>query len=146
MCRILTLSKLYGYHYRYYYMDIHVYDISIYLYGYIDIAEVKLVVMYVFENWRRTVDQSDNTSNAADFFVKMGVLWFLYARLKNGRIMLWQCPSVCPSVRPSVRPSFPAFFSTWFEISIWNLVYAFSRWHDMSSSSFITIGSFWPSL
>ena len=30
---------------------------------------------------------------------------FLYARLKNGRIMLWQCPSVCLSVRPSVRPS-----------------------------------------
>ena len=56
---------------------------------------------------------------------------FLYPRLKNGRIMLWQCPSVCPSVRPSVRPSFPDFFSTCFEISIWNLVYAFSRWHDM---------------
>ena len=72
--------------------------------------------------------------------------WFLYARLKNGRIMLWQCPSVCPSVRPSVRPSFPDFFSTCFEISIWNLVYAFSRWHDMSSLSFITIGSLWPSL
>ena len=71
---------------------------------------------------------------------------FLYARLKNGRIMLWQCPSVCPSVRPSVRPSFPDFFSTCFEISIWNLVYAFSRWHDMSSLSFITIGSLWPSL
>ena len=67
---------------------------------------------------------------------------FLYARLKNGRIMLWQCPSV----RPSVRPSFPDFFSTCFEISIWNLVYAFSRWHDMSSLSFITIGSLWPSL
>ena len=71
---------------------------------------------------------------------------FLYARLKNGRIMLWQCPSVCPSVRPSVRPSFPDFFSTCFEISIWNLVYAFSRWHDMSSLSFITIGSIRPSL
>ena len=71
---------------------------------------------------------------------------FLYARLKNGRIMLWQCPSVCPSVRLSVRPSFPDFFSTCFEISIWNLVYAFSRWHDMSSLSFITIGSLWPSL
>ena len=71
---------------------------------------------------------------------------FLYARLKNGRIMLWQCPSVCPSVRPSVRPSFPDFFSTCFEISIWNLVYGFSRWHDMSSLSFITIGSLWPSL
>ena len=68
---------------------------------------------------------------------------FLYARLKNGRIMLWQCPSVCPSVRPS---KFPDFFSTCFEISIWNLVYAFSRWHDMSSLSFITIGSLWPSL
>ena len=50
---------------------------------------------------------------------------FLYARLKNGRIMLWQCPSV--------RPSFPDFFSTCFEISIWNLVYAFSRWHDQSA-------------
>ena len=73
-------------------------------------------------------------------------LSFLYARLKNGRIMLWQCPSVCPSVRPSVRPSFPDFFSTCFEISNWNLVYAFSRWHDMSSLSFITIGSLWPSL
>ena len=71
---------------------------------------------------------------------------FLYARLKNGRIMLWQCPSVCLSVRPSVRPSFSDFFSTCFEISIWNLVYAFSRWHDMSSLSFITIGSLWPSL
>ena len=67
---------------------------------------------------------------------------FLYARLKNGRIMLWQCPSVCPSV----RPSFPDFFSTCFEISIWNLVNTFSRWHDMSSLSFITIGSLWPSL
>ena len=29
--------------------------------------------------------------------------------LKNGRIMLWQCPSVCPSVRPSVRV-FRTFF------------------------------------
>ena len=50
------------------------------------------------------------------------------------------------SVRLSVRPSFPDFFSTCFEISIWHLVYAFSRWHDMSSLSFITIGSLWPSL
>ena len=54
--------------------------------------------------------------------------------------------SVRLSVRPSVRPSFPDFFSTCFEISIWNLVYASSRWHDMSSLSFITIGSLWPSL
>ena len=54
--------------------------------------------------------------------------------------------SVRLSVRPSVRPSFPDFFSTCFKISIWNLVYAFSRWHDMSSLSFITIGSLWPSL
>ena len=87
---------------------------------------------------------------------------FLYARLKNGRIMPWQCPSVrlsvcpsvrpsvrlsvCPSVRPSVRPGFPDFSSTCFEISIWNLVYTFSRGHDMSSLSCITIGSLWPSL
>ena len=69
---------------------------------------------------------------------------------KTGRIMPWQCPSVRLSVRlsvrPSVRPRFPDFSSTCFEISIWNLVYAFSRWHDMSSLSCITIGSIWPSL
>ena len=45
-----------------------------------------------------------------------------------------------------VRPGFPDFSSTCFEISIWNLVYTFSRWHDMSSLSCITIGSLWPSL
>ena len=57
---------------------------------------------------------------------------FLYARLKNGRIM----------------PTFfyTDFSSTSFEISIWNLIYTFSRWHDMSSLSCITIGSLWPSL
>ena len=69
---------------------------------------------------------------------------------KTGRIMPWQCPSVRLSVRlsvrPSVRPRFPDFSSTSFEISIWNLVYAFSRWHDISSLSCITIGSIWPSL
>ena len=69
---------------------------------------------------------------------------------KTGRIMPWQCPSVRLSVRlsvrPSVRPRFPDFSSTCFEISIWNLVYTFSRWHDMSSLSRITIGSLWPSL
>ena len=62
---------------------------------------------------------------------------------------VWKTDVLCygnVSVRPSVRPSFPDFFSTCFEISIWNLVYAFSRWHDMSSLSFITIGSLWPSL
>ena len=45
-----------------------------------------------------------------------------------------------------VRPGFLDFFSTCFAISIWNLVYTFSRWHDMSSLSCITIGSLWPSL
>ena len=55
-------------------------------------------------------------------------------------------PSVRLSVRPSVRPRFPDFSSTCFEISIWNLVYTFSRWHDISSLSCITIGSLWPSL
>ena len=55
-------------------------------------------------------------------------------------------PSVRLSVRPSVRPRFPNCSSTCFEISIWNLVYTFSRWHDMSSLSCITIGSLWPSL
>ena len=53
---------------------------------------------------------------------------------------------VRPSIRPSLRPRFPDFSSTCFEISIWNLVYTFSRWHDMSSLSCITIGSLWLSL
>ena len=66
--------------------------------------------------------------------------------------------SVRPSTRPDlhhvvglfilrdVRLSFPDSFSTCFEISFLNLVYTFSRWHDMSRLSFIIIGSLWPSL
>ena len=36
-------------------------------------------------------------------FLLSAIMWslLLYARLKNGRIMLWQCLSVRPSVRPS---------------------------------------------
>ena len=41
---------------------------------------------------------------------------------------------------------FPGFFSTCFEISIWNLVYTCSRWCYTSSSSFIPIGTLWPTL
>ena len=54
--------------------------------------------------------------------------------------------NVRPSVCPSVRPRFPDFSSTGFKISILILVFTFSRWHDMSSLSCITIWSFWPSL
>ena len=79
--------------------------------------------------------------------LKLIKLMYFYTPVwKTGRIMPWQCPSVRLSVRPSVRPRFPDFSSTCFEISIWNLVYTFSRWHDMSSLSCITIGSLWPSL
>ena len=42
---------------------------------------------------------------------------FLYARLKNGRIMLWQCPSVRPSVR---------VFRTFFQRA---LRYQFETWY-----------------
>ena len=42
--------------------------------------------------------------------------------------------------------SFPSFFSTCFEISVWNLVYTCSRWCYTSSSSFIPIGTLWPTL
>ena len=80
----------------------------------------------------------------------LGKISFYTPVWKTGRIMPWQCSSVRLSVRlsvrPSVRPRFPDFSSTCFEISIWNLVYTFSRWHDMSSLSCITIGSLWPSL
>ena len=54
--------------------------------------------------------------------------------------------AVTMSGRLSVCPRFPDFFSTCFEIAIWNLVYTFSRWHDMSSVSCNTIGSPWPNL
>ena len=81
---------------------------------------------------------------------KVHIVHFYTPVWKTGRIMPWQCPSVRLSVRlsvrPSVRPCFPDFSSTCFEISIWNLVYTFSRWHDMSSLSCIKIGSLWPSL
>ena len=66
--------------------------------------------------------------------------------LCRGNVRPTVCPSVRLSVRPSVRPCFPDFSSTCFEIPIWNLVYTFSRWHDMSSLSCITIGLIWPSL
>ena len=62
---------------------------------------------------------------------------------------VWKTDVLCRGdvVRLSVRPSeFSGLFSTCFDISIWNLVYAFSRWHDMWSLSFITTGSLWPSL
>ena len=42
--------------------------------------------------------------------------------------------------------SFPGIFSTCFEISVWNLVYTCSRWCYTSSSSFIPIGTLWPTL
>ena len=73
-------------------------------------------------------------------------IFIVFIRPFEKRTYYAMAMSVRLSVRPSVRPSFPDFFSTCFEISIWNLVYAFSRWHDMSSLSFITIGSLWPSL
>ena len=57
----------------------------------------------------------------------------------------WFCFNGFLYTRPSVRV-FRIFSSTCFEISIWNLIYTFSRWHDMSSLSCITIGSLWPSL
>ena len=66
--------------------------------------------------------------------------------VSNRHIMPWQCPSICLSIHSSVRPRFPDFSSTCFEISIWNLVYTFSRWHNMSSLSCIIIGSLWPRL
>ena len=76
-------------------------------------------------------------------------VWLLFIRPFEKRDVLCRGnvrPSVRPSVRLSVRPRFPEFSSTCFEISIWNLVYTFSRWHDMSGLSCITIRSLWPSL
>jgi hypothetical protein len=47
------------------------------------------------------------------------VLFFLYARLKTGRIMLWRCPSVRASVRPAVAISvFRTFFAIFAAIGL----------------------------
>ena len=45
--------------------------------------------------------------------VKAYFFSFLYARLKNGCIMLWQCPSVCPSLRV-----FRTFFNILWDINL----------------------------
>ena len=47
---------------------------------------------------------------------------------------------------PSQQKIIWCFFSTCFEISIWNLVYTSSRQCHTSSLSFITVGSPWPTL
>ena len=65
---------------------------------------------------------------------------------------IWKTGVLCRGnvhacVRPYVRPStFTGLFSICFEISIWNLVYKFNRWHFMSGLSFITIDSHWLNL
>ena len=73
-------------------------------------------------------------------------LYFLYARLQTGRIMVWWCPSVrpsgSPSVRPSVRHSFPHFSPTCFEILSWNFVYHFIMMHVRASSNAINFCQF----
>ena len=74
------------------------------------------------------------TSDIQSFFICPFEKWCYYA----------MAMSVHPSVRLSVHPSeFSGLFSTHFEISILNLVYTFSGWHDMLSLSFITIRSLW---
>ena len=102
----------------------------------------------LFTNCRSVYHPTLKTCASCIFFYVLFIQIVVLIRPfeKTGRIMPWQSPSVRLSVRPSARPRFSDFSSTCFEISIWNLVYTCSRWHDMSSLSCITIGSFWPSL
>ena len=104
------------------------------------------------------LDKSANPDSRVHFVPVPGSLcwvWVVFVYVCRFYTPVWKTdvlcrgnvrPSVCTSVRPSVRPRFPDFSWTCFEISIWNLVYTFSRWHDVSSFSCITIGSLWPSL
>ena len=61
---------------------------------------------------------------------------------------VWKTYVLCRgNVRSSLCLSvFSGLFWKCFEMSIWNLVYTFSMWHEMASLSFITIGLLWPSL
>ena len=118
---------------------------------------VHFILLWVLKSSYTLLFTIGLTKGATQFFI--GATWFFASRLPDGQpdfyTPVWKTdvlcrgnvrPSVCPSVRPSVRPGFPDFSSTCFEISIWNLVYTFSKWHNMSSLSCITIGSLWPSL
>ena len=104
-------------------------DIEVVLNATIEFKPINIVMLLIERHCLTIFLQRPNRLNTDNFYTPV---W------KTGRIMPWQCPSV----RPSVRPRFPDFSSTCFEISIWNLVYTLSRWHDMSSLSCITIGSF----
>ena len=64
----------------------------------------------------------------------------VFARLKKKRSYY----AVAMSVRLSVRVF--RTFLTRFEISIWNFVYTFGRWHNRSSLSFIAIRWLWTTL
>ena len=110
----------------------------------IELLMTRSPFMVVLSIWCSSFMRSD-ISIASDSSRSSCLLKHVFIRPFEKRDVLCR-GNVRPSVRPSVRPRFPDFSSTCFEISIWNLVYTFSRWHDMSSLSCITIGSFWPSL
>ena len=56
------------------------------------------------------------------------------------------CKKIIFVILAIIFARFPGFFSTCFEISVWNLVYTCSRWCYTSRSSFIPIGTLWPTL
>ena len=64
-------------------------------------------------SWNIMVSVKEAVNGDISFWMNLILNIFLYACLKNGRIMPWQCPSVrlsvCPSVHPSVRPSIRVF-------------------------------------
>ena len=71
------------------------------------------------------------------------LLYFLYARLQTGRIMVWWCPSVRPSVRPGLRPSVrpsvrPSQFSALFSYMLWyiELKFCLSLYYNARKSKF----------
>ena len=86
--------------------------------------------------WHLTNFQKFQNMNFGTFLISPFEKLTYYAEAMS--VLLSVCPSVCPS--------FLDFFSTCFQISFSNLVYTFSRWHDMSSLSFIIVGSLGLSL
>ena len=101
--------------------------------GFVKSAHVKNFVKWIMDKWKKNPEISivNYLDTANKLHKRKGLLPcndvlmlvhpFLYARLKNGRIMLWQCPSVCPSVRPFVR-----VFRTFFQHA---LRYQFETWY-----------------
>ena len=80
-------------------MEEAILNVSWILQGFVtyNMQRAQRVSQHVQHSYYKCISQNISVILGKCYFI----LYFLYARLKNGRIMPWQCPSVRLSVRPS---------------------------------------------